>query len=1091
MNRNKGTEGESGTPLVIRLLGHIEVKCVNQRADRFRSRKGRALLAYLISEERQLHREQLGALLWPDLTLSRARANLSRVLSNLRKVVPNYILADRETVRFDFSRPHQIDTRLFLQQAHDLTATPEAEFDPTAAAEALALYRGELLDGLSLSDCPDFEEWLVIQRERFHRRALGLLDLLIHHHIQRGEFNESRRYVQRALVMEPWREEIHRQGMLIAALQGEREAALQQYDRCRRILAEELDVTPSEETRKLYQRILRGEITSSKENQTVQAVSLPFVGRGTPYAWLLEHWEAACRGQTGLTLVAGEAGIGKTHLVDEVLRHVAGHGATVLRGRCYEFSSTVPYQAINEAVTTHLTAQTDHERLTLPKAVAADLAQLLPVVRRWTSELPPTPQQRGAEARTHLFDSLAYLLRTLPRPVLFIDDLHWADADMLDLLHYLTRTLHRHPIWLVGTYRPEDTPLHHPLTRLRQGLSRDGLIHERALPALTIAEVEQLAQAFVKAQDRPPLAAYLLQQSGGNPFVLQEVLKALQEHGLLRSKDQGWELTAPLETNTLPGRVQDVVMRRVARLSSTAQWALKYAAIIAQPFRAPLLTSIMGTPGDEIETALQSARTHRLLRSAEAQRYDFTHDRIREVLYQKTPDHVRQLMHERVGQTLLGDSTPESLPDDVIAQIAHHFERSTISARAIPYLRQAAQAAQRAYAHETAIDYYRRLLPLLSEEERLPAVTDLVRLWEHLGQWERAETLIRQTLVMVERLEMHAEEAQLWYRLAQIQDDQGRHRASLKSARRAEAAARQAGPEAATTLAMSVNRQGWAYYRLADVDKALPFGKKAVALSRQSNSPDAITDSLNLLSALYNHQGRYADGSDALERALQIYRDVGNQVGESQMLANLGYTAYQRGEYEGAVAYCQEALPLARETNIRYLEMLCLTNLGGAEAAQGRLDQAERHLKQVLDYPESEGWFMLTDVYRYLAEVRLGQRQPEAALTLAQQALSLAREAQAKTYIAAAWRVLAEIGAALPTAPEIEGKSYTPDDGFAQALALYTELTMEGERAWTLWRWGRCLSAKGDSERGTQLQAEARAIAKILKLELEDAQTST
>ena len=1076
MQQTGTSEGTGASPLRIRLLGDMAVTCTSQQVDRFRSNKGRALLAYLVQEQRRLHRDQLGALLWPDLPTSRGRANLSRVLSNLRKLVPHYLLTDRDTVQFDTDRPHQIDTCVFYQQTQELLAAPEAAFDPVAAAQALALYRGAFLEGFSLPDSPAFEEWLVVQRERFHQRTLNVLESLIRHHIRRGEFAVARRYVRRALALEPWREATHRQAMLITALQGEREQALHQYETCRQILAEELGVTPSEETQALHRRIRSGEVRPLAPEADAPPSILPLVGRGAPYAWLLAGWEAARQGESGLTLLAGEAGIGKTRLVEEVLHQVRGHGATTLRGRCYEFSSTVPYQAINSALTAYLTAMPPSTTVTIPRAVAAELVNILPVIRRLMPDVEPAPHSQDVRARTHLFDSFAYLLRTLPRPVLFLDDLQWADADTVDLLHYLIRTLGRHPLWLIGTYRPEETSWDHPLTQLRRGLRRDDLLREQTLPPLTSADVSRLAADLVPEAERQSLATYLSLQSGGNPFVLEEVLKGLKAQGMLRPAGAAWRLAGELDATVVPERVRDVIMWRVRSLPEAARWVLNYAAVIARPFAPGLLAAVLGEDQAVIAGALQAGQAHHLLRVEDESAYVFVHDRLRETLYQELAPHLRQLMHERVGQALLDLPPDETSPSDVVAaQIAHHFERSSAPARAVPYLRQAAEAAQRAYAHETAIDYYRRLLPLLAEEERFPIVAALIELWEHLGQWGRAERLIRQTLKMVERLGMHAEEAQMWYKLSEIQDDQGQPQASLESARRAEAAARRGGSSARELLALAINRKAWALYRLSDVEAAFQAVQASRALSEELTYSRGITASLNLLSALHNHRGNYAAGLEALGQALEIHRRAGDRVSETQILSNLGYTAYQRGDYAQALAYCREALPLARETSVRYLEMLALTNLAGAEAALGRHAEAARHLEQVLECPESQNWFMLTEVYRYLAGVRLGEGAPEQALALARRALSLAEDSRAPKYTAMAWRVLAEIAAALPEPPVVGDVVCTPEVGFTRALDTFTQLQMPGERAWTLWRWARCLMGAGQRARAYALAQEARA----------------
>ncbi|HEY8035853.1 MAG TPA: BTAD domain-containing putative transcriptional regulator [Methylobacter sp.] len=223
--------------------------------------KMRALLAYLAVEREQDHsREALAELLWSGFDPTTARDNLRRALSNLRKALEtpsgtNIFSADKHTIRF---LPNiYIDAIDFIRQ------TPTLPDDRDAAhheERVIALYRGEFLAGLSIPDSPDFEDWLQIQRESLHRRALALLEKLSNSHARVGDYSKALQFALRHTELEPWNENAHCRVMHLYALNGQNSAAIQQYEICRLLLEKDLGVLPSEETQHLYEQIRNGKL---------------------------------------------------------------------------------------------------------------------------------------------------------------------------------------------------------------------------------------------------------------------------------------------------------------------------------------------------------------------------------------------------------------------------------------------------------------------------------------------------------------------------------------------------------------------------------------------------------------------------------------------------------------------------------------------------------------------------------------------------------------------------------------------------------------------------------------------------------------
>lgn len=307
----------------------------------FESSKVRALLAYLAAEQGHPHtRESLAELLWPNQAAGAALANLRHVLANLRRVLddhrasPHSLLITAETLQFNAGADAVVDLARF-----DALTSPKSISSATEAAcrEAVALYRGPFLQGFTLDDCPAFAEWMAIMREQVDRHLVQILARLVGDSLQHGDFVEAVEWTRYQVAVEPWNEEAHCQLMALLALSGQRAAALHQFDLCRRLLAEELDVEPQPETLALVEQIrlgrvdetvLRGATLIRHQNappppaaHNLPAQHTPFFGRNAELVRIAtELADPHCR----LLTLVGPGGVGKTRLAVEVTAGLDG-----------------------------------------------------------------------------------------------------------------------------------------------------------------------------------------------------------------------------------------------------------------------------------------------------------------------------------------------------------------------------------------------------------------------------------------------------------------------------------------------------------------------------------------------------------------------------------------------------------------------------------------------------------------------------------------------------------------------------------------------------------------------------------------------
>lgn len=317
----------------LRLLGNFELERDGAPC-KLAYGKGRALLAYLAAEPGRVHsRESIAAMLWPDMAREAALTNLRLVLHDLRQTLnaagfaPPALLIDRGAIRLDPSSGMAIDSAEFLAPAPACPKMPcPAYCDPCLAQmEALAdRYRGEFMEGFSLPECPDFDEWLQIQRKALHLRAIVLLARLSGCHERAGAYAKALPFALRFLDLEPWNEDGMRRAMRLLALNGQRDSALTQYEENCLALKRELGVLPSAETLALAERIRRGELSPAVDRRLPAPAAVPPLAAAERRQVTVLYCELAPIGAEGPDEAMALLGAPQARC-NEIIRGYSGH----------------------------------------------------------------------------------------------------------------------------------------------------------------------------------------------------------------------------------------------------------------------------------------------------------------------------------------------------------------------------------------------------------------------------------------------------------------------------------------------------------------------------------------------------------------------------------------------------------------------------------------------------------------------------------------------------------------------------------------------------------------------------------------------
>jgi len=980
--------GEAAATLRIHLLGPPEVVWAD-RVLPLPRRQVRALLYRLAVRPQPVPREKLSYLLWPDTPEADARRNLRGLLAHLRHAlpVPDLLLTSQETVGLDPDRTCS-DTVLFERLCTTSGPATQAE----ALQRAVDLYRGPFLSGFSLPGCQEFEIWATAERQIWERLYLEALATLVEEQAAKGEYATAIAYARRHLATDDLAEEIHRRLIELYTTSGDRSAALRQYEQCLTILERELGVDPLPETQAAYRAILEGPPPPGTAPiaepvwTTLPGLDVPLFGRDGAIDRLTKAFVRARAGHGGVVLISGEAGIGKSRLMQELATRVQER-ALVLAGCGYADAQTMPFQPIVEALRPALGSQA--LRFNVQPTWLAEASRLMPELRKLVPSLPVPQPAEPEQARARLFEALCQLTLGLAggsRPVLLcLDDLHWADGTTLDWLAHLGRKLLGSRLLVLGAYQSEEASA---VSGLRHGLARQGILSELKLERLDEGAILQLLQSLGDpVPSDEPSARRLYRATGGNPFFLLETLRAflesesemvgrrdLEELADLPAADL-WDASG--QALPLPATIRTAVEARVERLSAQARQVLEAGAVLGQTFTFDLVQRTAGRGELETVDGLDELVARQLLREGDGA-YRFMHQINQAVVYRGLSRQRCRLLHRRAGEAL------ENLRPGDAAALTRHFELAEEPGRAARYALQAGLAAKAVYGHREARAYFERAMTLLEGEAadlRDQEAADANRRLRIQALYERGWALR-----LLGDMEAHARDLKEVTRLVEMLGDP-------------------------CTLAHLHWREAYTHRWFCRYAEARRAAEAGLSLSHAVGKCTMVTACRDeglrvnwggghcLFEAMCwrevglaaREMGDYEQAQSALELALDLYVQAGEAVYEIHTIGNLSTLYWYRSEFEKTRELARQALERCEKAGLALERRLPLGDLGAAAAALGDTDLAQECLlgslsiaRQIAD--RTQEIFCLGHLGWLYVEIR----QPARALEHLQAGLALA-----------------------------------------------------------------------------------------------------
>jgi class 3 adenylate cyclase/tetratricopeptide (TPR) repeat protein len=481
----------------------------------------------------------------------------------------------------------------------------------------------------------------------------------------------------------------------------------------------------------------------------------PFVARAQERAKLLRAVERAREGAGALVLVGGEAGVGKTRLVEEAAAEARRLGMRVLTGRCVDQQGAPPYLPTIEHIE-EAARQVSPEglRQTLGEN-APEIAKLMPELRVRYPDIPEPVSLPPEQERRYLLHAVAEFTeraaRTTPLMLVY-EDLQWADESTLLLIRLLAQRVAQVPVLAIGTYRDTDLKPGCPLAAVLPELLRQRLADEIRLGRLREDGVAAVLAGRAGSMPPPEIVALVYAETEGNPFFVEEVFRHLHEAGKLLDNAGQWRCGVQIADSEVPRSVGLVIGQRLERVSDDCRRILTVAALAGKVFRADLLTAFQGVDEDDLLDALEEATRATLIEDVSVERearYAFVHEQIRQTLLSLLSTARRQRLHLRMADALEavhGGAAGRHAPE-----IAHHLYQAGAAApgeRTVRWLVRTAELALDALAFEDALrdlDSARSVLPTDDTEGavrvlrlRARALRGLARIDEALGAFAEA-----------------------------------------------------------------------------------------------------------------------------------------------------------------------------------------------------------------------------------------------------------------------------------------------------------------------------------------------------------------
>jgi tetratricopeptide (TPR) repeat protein len=738
-----------------------------------------------------------------------------------------------------------------------------------------------------------------------------------------------------------------------------------------------------------------------------------FLGRDEEINQLLDNLEKARNKHGNITFITGEAGIGKTRLAVELLKQKQELNFEFLMGQCIYREGTDPYLPFIDMFKGYLSSHpylakaiqtsfkssdnvifdfysVEKERYSptnakeqryssqSEKKVKKSTKSGRKRVGKYSNDIEKNSNEFGinngrseyvdqqiVEGKNRMFETVLRMIIGISKKqplIIFIDDVHWADESSLHLLHYLARNIKKQPILIVCAYRTEEVDVTSgkvdPLQEFITRLGTENLFSKIELRRLDQNQTMEIVGNFLDVQHVPKdFADLIYKETEGNPFFIKEVLKTLIQDGSLEIVNDRLELQISPDEIVIPMSIKELINLRLQRLDDDSVDLLEYASVIGNEFHFDLMSNIVDIPESKLINILSKLTEAKIIEEVSSEKsltWEFTHNKIHEVIYDNLNENKKRLIHLRLAK-FIEDSMVENI-DEVVYDLAYHFYNGLDFDRALSYAIEGGEKAMRSYANKEALDLYTISLDSLRliddklantshyKEKKIEVLAKLGTLHKTICDWEKALNYFEQIIPVCDDISDPQTKSQTFLDIGWVFEQRNYYGEAKKYFEKSLELAKKNDDD--FIVSEAYRGLGTVLEYEGDFEAAL----ECYSISRKyAESNDDVVNLAkvhNAFGRIYNIQANYPKAIDHKEKSIHIFEKLNHLPDLAKAYASLGSTYYDMGEMDKNIEFNEKCIELADQISDLRTKGFGLSNSVSALVKENKL-------KKALDYAES------------------------------------------------------------------------------------------------------------------------------------------
>ncbi|MEO0206255.1 MAG: tetratricopeptide repeat protein, partial [candidate division WOR-3 bacterium] len=643
----------------------------------------------------------------------------------------------------------------------------------------------------------------------------------------------------------------------------------------------------------------------------------------------------------GAIFIGGQVGVGKTRFVKEIVKEPIFSNIPVLISNLSAASQSIPYYPFREIIQSVVSNTGPDIFSNIPNVFKIEIAKVVPHL---SPDIGYLDSNIAFLDKFRLFEGVRTILAEYCRksPIFcFIDNLHWTDANSLDLLQYLIRAMRENQIIFFLIYRSEELKTNTFCQNILQLIARENLCEKFDLMPLGYNECKQMIYQIINGDPPAELVEYIFKATGGNPFFIEELIKSLESSRVILYDSEMWKFDRTKKFS-IPYSVLAVFERRFSMLNDETRDVLEHAAVIGRSFDVKFLKDITGINEGQLFDLLDETTESGFLVS-HGDNYYFAEDVIREAIYSKISEAKLKHFHRKIGQCLL-DSNLKCI-DNIVEELARHFYVGGIKERAIEYGLLAGDKAKNAYAYQSAVEFYSWALDYLKSDlepagqekiiECLKKRSDVLSL---VGKYEESLSDLNEAMRISENIGNNKLIADCLVGLSNVHLRVDKYDLSKQNIFKALAVYDEINDDYGKMVAL--NTTGVVHWYLGDYMETIRCCQESLVIAKKINNQKYEGINLHTIANAYSMTGDLQEAIRYYQESLDIARRIGDLFEQGRLLNNIGVAYRECGQYSESLKCHFDSLEIIKDIGTRVMEALNLTNIGAVYMKQGQVPDA-------------------------------------------------------------------------------------------------------------------------------------------------------